>query len=103
MLQHYENTGQYELSFTFQKPIDKGTGTSNRRGQGNKYMEKGDEEFQDISAKLAIKDIELLNQIFVAIGADPISATQEDYDAAIKRAKENNKQAQVDRFNTSIK
>ena len=103
MLQHYENTGQYELTFTFQKPIDKGTDKTNIGGKAPQYKPKGDQEFQDISAKLAIQDIELLNQIFVAIGANPISATQEDYDAAIKRAKENNSQALVERFNTSIK
>ena len=103
MLQHYENTGQYELTFTFQKPIDEGTSTTDKRGKAKQFIKKDDQEFQDISAKLAIQDIELLNQIFVAIGANPISATQEDYDAAIKRAKENNSQALVDRFNTSIK
>ena len=109
MINQFDDTGQYELTFSYDLPITGDSETILTGGEtpGQLAFPPGSgstkQQFEQKSAKVHIKDIELLNQLFVAMGVKPISATQEDYEASVRQARLNSNQTRMKKANAISK
>ena len=109
MINQFDDTGQYELTFSYDLPITGDSETILTGGEtpGQLAFTPGSgstkQQFEQKSAKVHIKDIELLNQLFVAMGVEPISATQEDYEASVRQARLNSNQTRMKKANAASK
>ena len=110
MINQFDDTGQYELTFSYDLPITGDSETILRPGerQVDELAIDPDsgstkQQLKQKSAKVHIKDIELLNQLFVAMGVEPISATQEDYEASVRQARLNSNQTRMKKANAASK